>query len=95
LESNEKFKYSYKNYAIGVKINKIENITYLNNYTIKVLFDDGFCKELDFLKLIEFKGIAEQLRDIEYFKQVKILRNGRSFGWDNTYDCCADWARKL
>ncbi len=76
-------------------MNKIIQIYYKESYILNIFFEDGTNKELDFSKLIDFKGIAVQLKDIDYFKEVKILRNGRSFGWDNDYDCCADWARKL
>ena len=41
---------------------------------------------------IYFTALAEPLKDSQYFGNVAILRNGRSFGWDNGYDCCADWA---
>lgn len=76
-------------------MNKIKNISYIESYVLNITFEDDYSKELDFSKLIDFKGIAEQLKNIDYFKKVKILRNGRSFGWDNDYDCCADWARKI
>jgi hypothetical protein len=72
---------------------KILNIFYKDHYKLEISFDDGFSNILDFEKIINFQGIAKQLRDLEYFKTFKILRNGRSFGWDNDYDCCADWAR--
>jgi len=74
---------------------KIKNINYIESYILNITFEDDYSKVLDFSKLIDFKGIAEQLKNIDYFKKVKILRNGRSFGWDNDYDCCADWARKI
>ena len=73
----------------------ITDIKYLDEYKIMVFFDDGESKVLDFEKLIEFKGVAEPLKDINYFKSFKIIRNGRSFAWDNEYDCCADWARNI
>ena len=74
---------------------RITAIKYLEDYKIKVFFDDGISKVLDFEKLIEFKGVALPLKDKNYFKSVKIIRNGRGFAWENEYDCCADWARKI
>ncbi|MBX3042816.1 MAG: DUF2442 domain-containing protein [Candidatus Kapabacteria bacterium] len=71
---------------------KITNISHIENYLLKVSFDDNTSKILDFEKILEFKGMAQPLKNIDYFKSVKLLRNGRSFGWDNDYDCCADWA---
>jgi hypothetical protein len=72
---------------------KILNIEHISDYILKLTFSDGTNKFLDFEKLIEFKGIEEPLKNIQYFKSVKIINNGRAFGWDNDYDCCSDWAR--
>ena len=74
---------------------RISNIVYQDDYVLKISFDDGYVKELDFENILDFQGLAAILKNKDYFKNVKILRNGRSFGWDNDYDCCADWARKL
>ncbi len=71
---------------------KITDILHIENYLLKITFDDNTTKILDFEKILEFKGMALPLKNIDYFKSYKILRNGRSFGWDNDYDCCADWA---
>jgi hypothetical protein len=75
-----------------IKIVKIEHI---KDYILRIKFDEGTEKTLDFCSLTTFDGVAEPLKDTSYFKNVAILRNGRSFGWDNGYDCCADWAYKL
>jgi hypothetical protein len=71
---------------------KITNISHIENHLLKIQFDDNSSKILDFEKILEFKGMALPLKNIDYFKSFKILRDGRSFGWDNDYDCCADWA---
>jgi len=74
----------------GIKINKI---SYIKDYILELEFSDGCIKQFDFLQLINFQGIAEQLKDIEYFKNARIIDNGRAFGWENGYDCCAYWSR--
>jgi hypothetical protein len=71
---------------------KIIEIEHIQGYVLSVKFDDGSEKQIDFGGLITFDGIAAPLKDLHYFRNVSILRNGRSFGWDNGYDCCADWA---
>lgn len=76
-----------------MKLIKIIKITHIKNYILEISFDDNCVKQFDFEKLIVFKGIAEQLKEIDYFKTVEIINDGRSFGWDNGYDCCADWVR--
>jgi hypothetical protein len=71
----------------------IIKIRHIKEYILEITFDDNCVKRFDFEKLIVFNGIAEPLKNINYFKNVNILNDGRSFGWDNNYDCCADWAR--
>ncbi len=71
---------------------KIIKIEHFKDYILRIKFDEGTEKTLDFATLTSFDGIAEQLKDPKYFGNVTILRSGRSFGWDNGYDCCADWA---
>jgi hypothetical protein len=71
---------------------KITNISHIENHILKVTFDDNTSKILDFETILDFKGLALPLKNLDYFKSFKILRNGRSFGWVNKYDCCADWA---
>lgn len=71
---------------------KVIQIEHIKDHILKIKFDDDTENILDFDKLIDFKGVAEPLREINYFKNVMILRGGRSFGWENGYDCCSDWA---
>jgi len=76
-----------------MKLIKIIKISHIKNYVLELTFDDNCVKQFDFKQLINFEGISEGLTNIEYFKTVEILNDGRAFGWDNNYDCCADWAR--
>jgi hypothetical protein len=76
-----------------MKLINIIKIIHLKDYILEITFDDYCSKQFDFEQLIDFKGISKSLQNIEYFKTVKILDEGRAFGWDNGYDCCADWAR--
>ena len=71
----------------------IVNISHIKDYILEISFDDDCVKQFDFTQLITFKGISEPLLNIDYFKTAEIINGGRSFGWDNGYDCCADWIR--
>ena len=71
----------------------IVNIRHIKDYILELSFDDDCVKQFDFRQLITFKGISEPLKNINYFKTAGIINGGRSFGWDNGYDCCADWIR--
>lgn len=72
---------------------EINRIRHIKDYILELEFSDSCIKQLDFSQLLTFKGIAVQLKDIDYFKNVKIINSGRAFGWENGYDCCSDWAR--
>jgi len=76
-----------------MKAISILQIRHVKDYILELSFDDNCTKQYDFLQLINFKGVAEPLKNVDYFKTVQIICNGRAFGWDNNYDCCADWAR--
>ena len=76
-----------------MKLITIIKISHIKDYILELQFSDGCIKQFDFSQLITFKGIAEQLINIDYFKNVDIINNGRAFSWENGYDCCADWAR--
>ncbi len=76
-----------------MKLIKITQLRVLKNYILELTFSDGYIKQYDFEQLIEFKGVAAALKDKDFFKNVEIINNGRSFAWANGYDCCADWAR--
>ena len=71
----------------------IVNICHIKDYILELSFDDDCVKQYDFEQLISFKGISEPLLNLDYFKTAEIINGGRSFGWDNGYDCCADWIR--
>ena len=71
----------------------IINIRHIKDYILEFSFDDECVKQYDFMQLINFKGISEPLKSIDYFKTAEIINGGRAFGWDNGYDCCADWIR--
>ena len=53
---------------------KISKIDYIKEHILKLTFDDEAVKYLDFDKLIEYNGVAEPLKNSEYFMQVKILK---------------------
>lgn len=71
----------------------VQKINHLQNYILEIEFSDGCIKHFDFSMIVAFNGIAEALKEVDYFKNVSIINGGRAFGWENGYDCCADWAR--
>ena len=74
---------------------RIKKIKYLNEYKLELLFDDGKTKTVDFEDLIKEDGFYTlPLRDLKYFKKVRMDEfsyticwpNGANFSPDFLYD---------
>ncbi|MBE2216933.1 MAG: DUF2442 domain-containing protein [Ignavibacteria bacterium] len=64
----------------------------IEDYSIRIQFDDGVVKTIDIKPFID-GGISTELRDINFFNRV-YLDNG-SVTWPNGYDFCPVFLRKL
>lgn len=74
---------------------QILHIEVLGNYIMKVDFNDGVTKIIDFKPFIGNDPLTKPLADIGYFRKVKIYDRGRGIYWDNGYDFCPDYLRDL
>lgn len=71
---------------------KIKNIIVLKNFCIKIFFDNGEVRIMDFKPLIQRKGeLNKPLADPVFFKKVKIEDGGDSISWPNSLDVCIDY----
>jgi len=59
----------------------------LNNYILKIKFDNGEVKKFDVKPYMEHK-IFKELKNISMFNTVKI--SGLSISWKNGADICPD-----
>ncbi len=63
---------------------RIKEVEYLNEHKLKILFDDGKEKIVDFTNWIAEGGVyILPLRDIKYFKKVKTDEFKFSICWPN------------
>lgn len=61
------------------------NVRYVRDYTVWLEFDDGSQGEVDISR--SFKGpVFEPLRNIEYFKQVRVNADLGTIVWPNGAD---------
>lgn len=74
------------------KIFKIKEVNVLNNFGIKVIFEDGLEKTI-YLKDRIGKGVSKPLLEQEYFKKVNIDSSGGLY-WPNGYDICPVFIRE-
>ncbi len=66
---------------------KVKSVFAHNDYTLSVKFSDGRSGVFDIKPYLE-KGVFKQLKDRNYFKQVKPLFCG--VAWPNDQDLSAD-----
>lgn len=66
---------------------KAINVETIENYKLKVTFDNGEVKVFDVKPYFEHK-LFDELKDDKLFKTVKIA--GLSIEWDNGADICPD-----
>lgn len=60
------------------------------NYHLYLKFEDGQEGIIDLSRLIEFTGIFEPLKDLDYFKTVKINSDWGTIYWENGADLDPD-----
>lgn len=58
----------------------VQEVKYLSDYTISIIFDDGVSGTIQLNDLIE-KGIFKVLQDKNQF--AKVYTNGNSIAWSN------------
>ncbi|OFY67716.1 MAG: hypothetical protein A3H98_14760 [Bacteroidetes bacterium RIFCSPLOWO2_02_FULL_36_8] len=73
-------------------MNKIVRIKILNNYRIRLKFNDGISKTVNFLPFIG-KGFTKEILKLNYFKKATIEPGG-GIAWPNGYDFCPDFLKE-
>ena len=68
------------------KIHKIVKAIALENYKIKIVFDDGLEKIIDLENKLE-KGIAKELKNKDVFEDIRVGSSGEIY-WANGFDLC-------
>lgn len=56
------------------------------NYEVRVRFEDGLSARVDLSYLLEYGGVFEPLRDLEYFRQLRADRDAGTIVWPNAAD---------
>ncbi len=70
---------------------RIKNVDYMNDYKLKILFNDNKTKIVDFEDWINEGGAyLLPLKELKYFKKVQIDAFKYSICWQNGADFCPD-----
>ena len=63
----------------------VSAVSYLEAYRIRVEFDDGAVKEVDLREEL-YGEVFEPLKDVEFFKQVRVNSETNTIEWPNGAD---------
>ena len=58
----------------------------LEGYSVHLRFEDGLAAEVDLSYLLEFGGVFEPLKDIDFFRELKVDECGDTICWPNEAD---------
>jgi Protein of unknown function (DUF2442) len=58
----------------------------LEGYAVHVRFDDGTNADVDLAYLLEYGGVFESLRDLEFFRQLRADPEAGTIVWPNNAD---------
>jgi hypothetical protein len=58
----------------------------LDGYGVHVHFEDGTAADLDLSYLLEYDGVFEPLRDVEFFRQLRADPEAGTIVWPNEAD---------
>jgi Protein of unknown function (DUF2442) len=58
----------------------------LGGYTVRVRFEDGTIAEVDLSYLLEYGGVFEPLRDLDFFRQLRADPEAGTIVWPNEAD---------
>jgi Protein of unknown function (DUF2442) len=64
---------------------RVTGVEPLEGYRLRVSFDDGVVREVDCSFLLR-GSLGEPLRDLEYFRQVRVDPEARTAVWPNGLD---------
>jgi Protein of unknown function (DUF2442) len=56
------------------------------DYTVHVHFEDGLSADVDLSYLLDYGGVFEPLRDLEYFRQLRADGEAGTIVWPNQAD---------
>jgi len=58
----------------------------LDGYEVHLKFEDGLAADVNLSYLLEFGGVFEPLRDVEYFRKLRVDDGGDTIAWPNEAD---------
>jgi len=72
----------------------VRDVVYVSKYKLLLTFEDGVVKVVDLEPYLEGE-IFEQLKDIDYFKTVRVHPDIDTIVWDNDADISPDFLYEI
>ena len=72
----------------------VTSVTYLENYQLRLEFDDGVSKDVD-LSAQLYGEIFEPLKNVEFFKQVTVNPDTNTIEWPNGADFAPEFLYEI
>jgi len=72
----------------------VRDANYISDYKLILTFDDGIVKQVDLRSYLRGK-IFEPLKNIDYFKTVKVNSDIDTIVWDNGADMSPDFLYEI
>ncbi len=71
---------------------RVTDVEALDGYRLRITFNDDAVREVDFAEDLERAAgtLAEPLRDLDYFRQVRVDEQLRTIVWPNGLDADPD-----
>jgi hypothetical protein len=75
-------------------MHSVRDVEYLQDYQLRLQFEDGSWRVVD-LKDELYGEVFEPLKDISYFKTVKVNHDLDTIVWDNDADLSPDYLYEI
>ncbi len=77
-----------------MELHRIESMEAHEDFTLRLIYDDGCVVRADFSRLIRRGGVFASLGKESFFRRAKVRNGGREVAWPGPIDFCADALRK-
>lgn len=68
---------------------RVTHVQPLDDYRLQITFNDGVIRDVDFTEELDERAtgtLLEPLRDLDYFRQVRVDHESRTIIWPNGLD---------
>lgn len=73
-----------------MELREVIKVKVLSRYRLRLRFDDGVEGIVDISEYIPFTGVFKQLKNMEYFRQVRVNPESGTIMWPNGADLDSD-----